>query len=206
MIIFVFLGMAFSFGQDYEPRKFGMEASNLPLGLSVGDKAPNFEIKDANDNLYNLYEALKEGPVVINFYRGNWCPYCTRYLSSLNDSISQIMELGASFIAISPENYDEIEKTSKGLSKDIKILNDSGAEVMKAFDVDFFVTENYEQRVEKKLKKEAEVFYNQEDLIFPVPATFIINKEGILIYRFFDVNYSKRAPVISILEALKSNK
>lgn len=204
--IFSLIFIGFSFGQDYNPEKLGMTNKDLPQGLKVGDKAPNFQLKDVNDSVYDLYEALKSGPVVMNFYRGNWCPYCTRYLASLNDSVSQIIDLGASYIAISPENPSEIKKSAEGLNSHIKILNDSKAIAMKAYDVDFYVTDNYKERVERKIKKPAEEFYDQEDLIFPVPATYIINKEGIIIYKFFDPHYSQRASVLSILNALNSKK
>ena len=120
--IFSFLLFGVSFGQEYNPEKLGMTNEDLPKGLEVGDKAPNIKLKDVNDSVFDLYEALKSGPVVMNFYRGNWCPYCTRYLASLNDSVGQIISLGASFIAISPENPEEIKKSAEGLNRNIIIL------------------------------------------------------------------------------------
>jgi protein-disulfide isomerase len=56
----------------------------MPTGLKVGDKAPDFVLKTADGKLFTLGEAIKSGPLVIVFYRGQWCPYCNKQLSARN--------------------------------------------------------------------------------------------------------------------------
>ena len=188
--------------QDASPKRFGMQEEDLPKGLNVGDVAPDIALKDHNGEAFNLSKALKKGPVVVSFYRGNWCPYCSRYLSGLNDSIGLIVDKNASFIAISPEKQVNIKKSSEGLSKHIKVLSDVDGEIMKLYDVDFRVSQKYQKRVQSGLNIDLKEFNGQEEAVLPVPATYVINMEGKIIYKYFDINYSKRASVKSILQAL----
>ena len=183
--------------------KYGMMDEDLPQGLNIGDKAPDIELSDQYGDTFLLIEALKKGPVVITFYRGNWCPHCSRYLAALSDSINFIIAAGAQFVAISPESSENVKKTAEGLSKHIKILNDKDGRVMKLYDVDFEVTKSYQSKIEAGLQRSIKNSNEQEVAILPVPATYIIAKEGNIIFRHFDENYRNRASINSILAALK---
>lgn len=72
-------------------------------GLMVGDIAPDFKAVDASGNVFQLAEALQNGPVVMIFYRGHWCPICNKHLGTIQDSLQLIVDKGASVIAISPQ-------------------------------------------------------------------------------------------------------
>jgi thiol-disulfide isomerase/thioredoxin len=86
---------------------------DTPKGLMKGDKAPDFEVKDISGNLIKLSEKLKAGPVILVFYRGQWCPHCNKYLSHMEDSLKMIQAKGASVIAVSPETYEGVKQTIK---------------------------------------------------------------------------------------------
>lgn len=199
---FCLLLSQWSFAQDQDPGKYGMVDEDIPIGLEVGETAPEIDLKDQNGNSVKLYEALKKGPVVLTFYRGNWCPYCSRYLSNLNDSIQLIVDKGATFMAVSPESAEHVNESAEGLSENIKVLSDTEGKVMKDYDVDFEVSRKYQNRVLAGKQISLKKFNDQEKAILPVPATYIINSEGKIIYRFFDLNYSKRASVKAILQGL----
>lgn len=86
------------------PMKYGIDVNfGVPSGLKPGDFAPDFSARDTNGNKVTLKEELKNGPVVIIFYRGEWCPVCNRYLSNFQDSLSYIIAAGAKVLAITPE-------------------------------------------------------------------------------------------------------
>jgi thiol-disulfide isomerase/thioredoxin len=72
-------------------------------GLNVGAAAPMFSALDADSNIFSLDKALKNGPVVLIFYRGFWCPVCNQHLGQIQDSLLLIEEMGAKVIAVSPE-------------------------------------------------------------------------------------------------------
>ncbi len=74
-----------------------------PSGLQVNDKAPEFTAKDQNGKVISLKDELKNGKVVLIFYRGQWCPYCNKQLKGIEDSLSLITSKGATVLAITPE-------------------------------------------------------------------------------------------------------
>ena len=90
---------------------FAQSETVYPEGLKVGDTAPDFKVKDTDGKEISLKKALKKGPVVMLFYRGQWCPYCNRQLKALQDSLNFIKEKGGTLIAVSPEKPDNISNT-----------------------------------------------------------------------------------------------
>ena len=114
-------------------------AQEAPEGLFIASKAPDFKAKDQNGKEIRLKDLVKEGKVVLVFYRGYWCPYCNKELSRLQDSLQMIKDKGATLIAISPEKPDNISKTVEKTKAEYSILYDEGLKIMKAYEVDFEV-------------------------------------------------------------------
>jgi len=173
-------------------------AQPSPKGLQVNDKAPAFSAKDQNGKDVNLSAALKNGPVVIVFYRGQWCPYCNRQLKALEDSIAFIKDRGATLIAISPEKPENIAKTVEKTKATYPVLFDRDLKIMNSYDVAFQVDSNTVERY----KKFGIDFYDangNNGAILPVPTVYIVNREGIIIFKHFDPDYKKRFSVQEIL-------
>ena len=178
-------------------------AQDKPEGLFINSKAPEFKAKDQSGIEVNLKELRKKGPVVIVFYRGNWCPYCNRYLKKLEDSLQYIKEKGAQLVAITPEKMEGIEKTIEKTKASFAILHDEDLKIMKAYDVEYSLDERAVGRY-KNADIDLAVINDKKNANFlPVPAIYIVNKEGSIVYRFFDVDYKKRLSVKEILENLK---
>ena len=175
--------------------------SNIPEGLNVNDTAPNFTSIDQNSKTVSLKELLKKGSVVMVFYRGEWCPYCNKQLMELEDSMSLITKKGASIIAVSPEKQENISKTIQKTKATYSVLSDDSLKIMSAYKVAFELDEQTNEKYKKwginLLEKNGT---NGNNL--PVPAVYIINKEGKISYRYFDVNYKKRVSVSEILSHL----
>ncbi len=189
------------FGQDVE--KYGMENKDLPKGLEIGAQAPELTLMTSEGKEFSLSEALEKGSVVVYFYRGNWCPYCTKQLANLSDSINLITETGATVVAISPESPTQLEKSASTMEGEILLLSDKDGEAMKSFDVDFYVTMAYQDKLAKGKEIDLAEFNEQDAAVLPVPATFVINQDGKIVYRYFDINYKQRATVAAVLKALK---
>lgn len=170
-------------------------------GLQVNDKAPGFSGIDQFKKKISLQKQLKLGAVVLVFYRGQWCPFCNRQLKKLEDSLSFITKKGASVIAITPEKPENISKTLEKTNASYSVLFDDGLKIMKSYDVSFAVDSNLVQRYKK-----FGIDFNEANGInganLPVPALFIINKDGIIIYRHFDPDYKQRPSVQEILSHL----
>ena len=172
------------------------------VGLEVGAKAPLFEAVDQNGKKHNLDELLKEGPVVLVFYRGQWCPICNRHLSTLNDSLDAIYAKGARVVAISPEKPEKIQKTIEKTNASFTLLFDEGYKISESFDVvflpDFATRTAYNTALGANLKDA----HSDESQRLPIPATFIIGRDRTIIWRHFDPNYKNRAAVSDIVNAL----
>src|SRR5687768_8265705 len=100
-------------------------AQEKPEGLFINSKAPDFKGKDQNGKDFRLKDALKNGTVVLVFYRGNWCPYCNKQLKKLEDSLQFIVDKGAQLIAVTPEMPDGIAKTVEKTKASYTIVQDA---------------------------------------------------------------------------------
>lgn len=182
-------------------------AQEKPEGLFINSKAPDFKAKDQNGNVISLKDLRKKGPVVIVFYRGNWCPYCNKELQKLEDSLQLIKDKGAQLLAITPEKSEGVAKTIEKTKASYSIITDEEMKIMKAYDVIYQVDEKTVSRYKMaSIDLAANNGQKPEAVYLPVPAVYIINKDGEISYRFFEPDYRKRASVKNILEHLDGLK
>jgi len=171
-------------------------------GLMIGEKAPIFQAINADSVNFSLEKALKEGPVVLIFYRGHWCPVCNQHLGILQDSLKFIKEKGAMVIAVSPEKPEFLDEMADNTGAKFNLLYDEGYRIANAYDVTFkptsFALFKYNTFTGANLKKA----HSDDSQQLPIPATYIIDQSGIIIWRQFDPNYKSRSSVKDILEAL----
>ena len=179
-----------------------VKAQDKPKGLLVNDKAPVFIAKDQSGKNISLETELKKGPVVLVFYRGQWCPYCNKQLKKLEDSLSLITSKGATVIAVSPEKPENISKTISKTKTSYPILFDDGLKIMKSYDVSYAVSEETIKKYKGYGIDFVEANGTTNGTNLPVPAMYIINKEGIIVFRHFDPDYTKRPSVAEILSYL----
>ncbi|MFN2458775.1 MAG: peroxiredoxin-like family protein [Chitinophagaceae bacterium] len=168
-------------------------------GISVGAKAPMFKATDAEGKKYKLQDALKKGPVVVLFYRGQWCPVCNRHLSQLQDSLQLVYKKGASVVAISPEKPELLRKTKEKTHASFTLLHDKDFIIGQAFDVVFNPEAAQVNMYNQKLNARLEEASSNGSNRLPVPATFIINKKGNIVWRQFNPDYKIRASVQDII-------
>jgi len=180
-----------------------LAAQEAPEGLFINSKAPDFKAKDQHGKEVRLKDLLKNGKVVLIFYRGQWCPYCNKYLKKLQDSLQLIKDKGATIVAITPELPENISKTVEKTNADFSILYDEGLKIMKAYEVEFEVPENVLTRYRNSGIKIDENNGNKNGNFLPIPATYIIDKEANITYRFFQADYKKRPSVKEILDNLE---
>jgi peroxiredoxin len=178
-----------------------MMAQNLPKGLSITDKAPDFSAKDQNGKPISLKEELKKGSLVLIFYRGEWCPYCNKQLKCLEDSLAMITKKGANLVAVTPESKENVSKTIAKTKATYSIISDDNLKIMKEYKVDFTVDEKTTAMLKGYGVNLAERNSTNGNNL-PVPAVYIINKEGKITYTYFDADYKKRLSVSEILSHL----
>ena len=176
-------------------------AQEAPEGLFLNSKAPDFKAKDQYGKDIRLKDLLKKGKVVLVFYRGEWCPYCNKNLQRLEDSLQLIIDKGATLVAVSPEQPESIAKTIEKTKAKYSVLHDENLKIMKAYEVEFEVPENTLKRYRNGGIKIDEINGKNGNYL-PVPATYIIDKESTITYRFFNQDYKKRPSVKEILNHL----
>jgi peroxiredoxin len=180
---------------------FAQTETVYPTGLKVGDAAPMFTAKDQNGKTVSLKQALKNGPVVMLFYRGQWCPFCNKQLSHFADSLQMLTAKGATILAITPETGENVQKTIEKTKASFRVLEDEGMAIMKQYKVNFAVDENTVAKY-KGYGIDFDKANGSNGASLPVPATYIIGKDGIVKYVFFNTDYRKRASVQDILNNL----
>lgn len=183
--------------------------SSAQNGLKVGNKAPDFSGKNQFGKTIKLSEVLKNGKVVVIFYRGYWCPNCMRSLKNIQDSIAQISSQKVTVIAVTPEKSEGVAKTSKISKASFSIISDTKLKILNDFKVAFTLTPEMDA-VHKKYKIDIEQNNGKNNAnILPRPAAFIIDQDGTITYRYFNADpYSnpksnERITVATILENTK---
>lgn len=193
-----------SFGQDINYTSFGIETngSNIPHGLKAGDKAPDFLGYDQTGKQVELKKILEKGPAILFFYRGKWCTICSRYLNNYQDSLKVLTDQGFSVVAITPESIENVEQTVKLHNLTFTVIYDCQEKIMKDYDVMFSVTKEYQDKVRSGLSVDIADNNGRDAARLPVPATYIINKDGIIVAVQFDPDYKNRASVKWMLKNL----
>jgi len=176
-------------------------AQQKPEGLFINSKAADFRAKDQNGNEVNLKDLRKKGPVVVIFYRGYWCPYCNKELKRLNDSLQLITAKGATLIGITPEGKEGIDSTIAKTGATFSIISDEGMKISNDYGVTFKVDDKLVSRY-KNFGVDLLKNNNQKEAMLPVPAVYVINRDGAVTFRFFNEDYKKQVAVKEILGAL----
>lgn len=178
-------------------------ASRMPdPGIKVGERAPDFTLPNAYGNKVSLSESLKEGPVVLVFYRGAWCPFCNMHLHILQQSVPLFEKYGARLITITPQTPDKSAAQIKKDGLPFEVLSDLDSSVMKAYHL-YFELDDELVKVYRKHGLDIEAFNGAGRNVLPVPGTFVIDRDGVVVAMQADPDYTKRMEPQAIIEALQ---
>ena len=164
-------------------------AGTVNNALKVGQSVPEFTLPDAFGNEVSLKTLLARGPVVISFYRGEWCPFCNLELLALQEALPKIKELGASLIAISPEKPDHGIVATEKNKLTFPVLSDLGNKVARQFGIVFQVGQELREFSKNVFKNDLALRNGDQSYELPVPATFVIDKPGTVRFAHADVDY-----------------
>ena len=170
--------------------------------LQPGDAAPSFALPNATGETVRLDDALAEGPVVLSFYRGGWCPYCSLELRALQEHLEDIHALGAQLIAISPQTPDASLDTAEKQHLDFEVLSDEGNAVTHRYGLVFQVP-NALKALYEQFGIDLPAANGDDSWTLPIPATFVLDPAGTVRYAFAEADYTQRAEPSAILEALR---
>ena len=159
--------------------------------LPAGSPLPNVSLQQIDGSTTRVLDALAGKPAVLVFFRGGWCPYCNRHLSSLRSIEAELGELGYQLIAISPDSPQSLRAGIGKHKAEYTLLSDSSAEFIRALGLAFKV----DARTREKYKghgidlKQAS---GQEHFLLPVPAVYMVDRDGMITYRYANPDYKVR--------------
>lgn len=180
-----------------------LKASGIENGcLKEGDEAPEFELPGHKGGTVSSKDLLAKGPLVVSFYRGEWCPYCNLELKALQARLPEIEDLGATMVAISPSNPDHSASAAGKNEVTFDVLSDSGNRVARQFGLVFTLAEEVRPIYDKFGVDMPE--HNGDDTFeLPIPATYVIGTDGKIIKAFADANYIARLEPEEVVAALR---
>lgn len=170
--------------------------------LKIGDTLPDATLTDATGNPVRLSALLAHGPLIINFYRGGWCPYCNLELKAYQDLLPQITGAGATLVAISPEKPDNSLSTIEKNALTFPVLTDDGNAFAKSLGLVF------------ELSGDLKALYEGFGLdlpnknagsgwTLPIPAVYVVGADGTILFADVDLDYRRRAEPADAVAALK---
>jgi peroxiredoxin len=178
----------------------------LDKAFNIGDKAPNFTLNNALGEPVSLYNELTNGPVILIWYRGGWCPYCNITLHYLQERLPDFQAAGATLLALTPELPDKSLSTAEKHNLEFVVLSDVGNTIAKQYGVVFQLTPDVAKMYDDAFDMNS--YNGDESNELPLAATYVIDKNGTIQYAFLDADYRNRAEpddIIAALETLKTN-
>jgi peroxiredoxin len=171
--------------------------------MKTGDRAPAIVLGNAKGETVVVGALLKNGPVIVTFYRGGWCPYCNLELRAFQQVLPDIKAAGASLVAISPEKPDDTLSTTEKNALTFEVLSDVGQKVGHAFGLVYEFSEELKSAykgfgLDIPAKNGA-----VGEWALPISATYVIDRDGTIIYAHTDSDYRDRADPRDILGLLK---
>jgi len=171
--------------------------------IGIDDEAPDFKLPSAIDRVVTLSDLLFVGPVVVVFYRGGWCPYCNLQLRAYQAILPDLTELGACLVAISPQLPDGSLSTAEANELTFTVLSDVGNKVARRYGLLWALPEELRAAL-RSSGKALRTINGDESWELPIPATYVIARDGRVAFAAIDADYRTRPEPDAILTALKS--
>lgn len=171
--------------------------------VGTGDAAPDFTLRNARGEPVTLSKLLANGPVVLTFYRGGWCPYCNLQLRAYQRALPELRSLGASLVAVSPEAPDKSLSTAQKNALEFEVLSDVRGEAGRAYRLFFELSDDLKTLYAASGNDLAQ--WNADgEWHLPMPATYVIGADGRVALAYVDAEYRNRLEPAQVLSALRA--
>jgi peroxiredoxin len=174
--------------------------------LKAGDTAPDFILPDAQGQVVRFHSLLRHGPVVVVFYRGGWSPYCNLHLRGFQRVLPQLTKLGAQVAAISPQLPDHSLSTQEMNQLAFPVLSDVGNKIARQFGIVFELSDELLELYRQSGHALEEANGEGGKKALPIPATFLVDRKGIIRLAHVDADYTRRLDPDDVIENLKTIK
>jgi peroxiredoxin len=192
--------------EQVRPAKAAIEAAIAADILSqiktVGENVGDFALPDADGRSVRLSSLLSNGPVVVVFYRGEWCPYCNLHLSRFQQHLDDLKAAGASLVGISPQSPDHSSNVQVNNALGFPVLSDVGSHVARQFGVAYSEPAEMAE-LHNSFGVKLSDFNGGEGETLPIPATFVLRQDGTIAWVNADFDYMKRSEPKDVLAVVK---
>jgi peroxiredoxin len=189
-------------GPFYDEVVIGLRAVGVgEAALAVGDTFPDFALPNARGGLFRLGDLLASGPVVLNFSRGRWCPYCAHEISAWSAMLPALAEAGARFVEITGETGGAASAIAAGLAGPADVLCDVDHGLALSLGLAFFAGEPLLDFYRKR-GLDFNALYGSDSGFLPVPGTFAVDRDGTVLFAHVDVDFRNRAEPADVIAAL----
>ena len=177
------------------------DSGMVDRALQSGMPAPEFELSDHNRRPVRSLDLLQQGPLVIAFFRGRWCPFCVGQMEATNAIHPKLQEAGASLVAISPQNVHQSFLMADQHHLQFPLLSDAGNTIAKKFGLVYRVPE-YQQEIYQRAFVNLPFVNGDSSWELPIPATYVLDREGRILYAGANPDYTERPEPAEILRFL----
>jgi peroxiredoxin len=180
-----------------------LKAQNLAANsLPVGAIAPPFELPDDDGKTASSSDLLAKGSLVLCFIRGRWCPFCVGQMEAMNLVLPQIVQTGATLVAISPQTIKQSFFMHDQHKLRFPLLSDAGNKVARQFGLTYRVPE-LQEAVYRRAFVNLPFTNGDESWDLPIPATYIVDRDGTVLYASANEDYTERAEPAAIVALLR---
>ncbi|MBB4066341.1 peroxiredoxin-like family protein [Gellertiella hungarica] len=184
-----------------------IESGLADRALKAGEVAPDFKLEGADGNAVSSQELLANGPLIVSFYRGVWCPYCNIDLKALEATRPEFESRGAQLVAISPQTPSNSRKSRRDNGLNFPILSDKGSKVAAAFGVRFALPSDL-VNLYKTFGNDLPTINDDPSWVLPMPARYVIGGDRVVAYAEVNPDYTRRPDpsiLLPVLERLNSS-
>lgn len=178
-----------------------LAAGTAAKALPVGASAPAFNLADQNGRMVSSADLLAQGPLIVVFFRGRWCPFCMTSLEAWREVLPKIEAAGAKLVAISPQQVRHNNFTTDQHKLRFPVLSDPGNLTAKAFGIAYRVPEEQES-LYRRIFVNLPHLNGDESWELPLPAVFLIGKDGKCLFSESIEDYTVRSEPSKVLSAL----
>ncbi len=171
--------------------------------IKNSEEIPSALVYDTAGGEIDLKNYIQDRPAVVVFYRGGWCPYCTRHLSALQEVKNDIFELGFELIAITPDNFNRLDSSIVRGNVDYTLFSDKDINAIDGFGIGWKINDDLYAKYKNDYGMDVEWWTGEKHHVLPVPAVFIV-KEGVVENQYVNPDYSKRLKPEVLLTMIKA--
>ena len=171
--------------------------------LPVGANAPEFTLPDQNGNQLSSLSLLAKGPLIISFFRGRWCPFCVAEIEAWREWLPSVHDAGGHFVAISPMQVRHNFFMADQHKLNFPILSDAGNQVAHKFGLAYGVPD-YQKQLYRSVFVNLPHLNGDDSWELPLPATYVIGRDGNVLFAYASANYMERAEPADALAVLRS--